>query len=330
MKTQNVIANTDGIHRNYLADPEVFAQAVSQTVFGRENQVMPENVIELDSSRQFPEERIRNGKKEKTLRELRRDVLKEVRTEQEKNAFSCLIAGMEAQTYRCREMAFRGAQYDLAEYGIQIRAMERRNRKRRRKEKQESGLFLSKMKEDDLLKFACTIVVWFSAAPWKEPRNLIDLIDVPKGCRLPLPSWPLTVIEPCLMSDEELLKLGKSLGSVLILVKHSKSCEEMNQVMRKYAQIYGNYGKRETEVVESALYLNLDLKDCETKEGGFDMCKAFEQQRAFGRQEGRLEQAYESSLRLYKRGFSAEEIAVIEDQPEETVRKWIFEKKPLN
>ena len=53
------------------------------------------------------------------------------------------------------------------------------------------------------------------------------------------------------------------------------------------------------------------------------MCKAWEDQKNEGREEGRIRQAKVTALKLQKKGHSIEDIAECVDFDEETVKKWL-------
>ena len=77
------------------------------------------------------------------------------------------------------------------------------------------------------------------------------------------------------------------------------------------------------ETVEAInLFAGTDI-DIDEKEEVIDMCKAWEDQKNEGREEGRIRQAKVTALKLQKKGHSIEDIAECVDFDEETVKKWL-------
>ena len=70
------------------------------------------------------------------------------------------------------------------------------------------------------------------------------------------------------------------------------------------------------------LFAGTDI-DIDGKEEVIDMCKAWEEQKNEGREEGRISQAKVTALKLQKKGHSIEDIAECVDFDEETVKKWL-------
>ena len=78
---------------------------------------------------------------------------------------------------------------------------------------------------------------------------------------------------------------------------------------------------RETvEAINLFAGTNIDIDE---KEEVIDMCKAWEDQKNEGREEGRIRQAKVTALKLQKKGHSIEDIAECVDFDEETVKKWL-------
>ena len=77
------------------------------------------------------------------------------------------------------------------------------------------------------------------------------------------------------------------------------------------------------ETVEAInLFAGTDI-DIDEKEEVIDMCKAWEEQKNEGREEGRISQAKVTALKLQKKGHSIEDIAECVEFDEETVKKWL-------
>ena len=93
--------------------------------------------------------------------------------------------------------------------------------------------------------------------------------------------------------------------------------------MQEVLQNDEKFSKVDRETVEAInLFAGTDI-DIDEKEEVIDMCKAWEDQKNEGREEGRIRQAKVTALKLQKKGYSIEDIAECVDFDEETVKKWL-------
>ena len=93
--------------------------------------------------------------------------------------------------------------------------------------------------------------------------------------------------------------------------------------MQEVLQNDEKFSKVDRETVEAInLFAGTDI-DIDEKEEVIDMCKAWEDQKNEGREEGRIRQAKVTALKLQKKGHSIEDIAECVDFDEETVKKWL-------
>ena len=93
--------------------------------------------------------------------------------------------------------------------------------------------------------------------------------------------------------------------------------------MQEVLQNDEKFSKVDRETVEAInLFAGTNI-DIDEKEEVIDMCKAWEEQKNEGREEGRIRQAKVTALKLQKKGHSIEDIAECVDFDEETVKKWL-------
>ena len=93
--------------------------------------------------------------------------------------------------------------------------------------------------------------------------------------------------------------------------------------MQEVLQNDEKFSKVDRETVEAInLFAGTDI-DIDEKEEVIDMCKAWEEQKNEGREEGRISQAKVTALKLQKKGHSIEDIAECVEFDEETVKKWL-------
>ena len=93
--------------------------------------------------------------------------------------------------------------------------------------------------------------------------------------------------------------------------------------MQEVLQNDEKFSNVDRETVEAInLFAGTDI-DIDGKEEVIDMCKAWEDQKNEGREEGRIRQAKVTALKLQKKGYSIEDIAECVDFDEETVKEWL-------
>ena len=93
--------------------------------------------------------------------------------------------------------------------------------------------------------------------------------------------------------------------------------------MQEVLQNDEKFSMVDRETVEAInLFAGTDI-DIDEKEEVIDMCKAWEEQKNEGREEGRISQAKVTALKLQKKGHSIEDIAECVEFDEETVKKWL-------
>ncbi len=93
--------------------------------------------------------------------------------------------------------------------------------------------------------------------------------------------------------------------------------------MQEVLQNDKKFSNVDRETVEAInLFAGTDI-DLDENEEVIDMCKAWEDQKNEGREEGRIRQAKVTALKLQKKGHSIEDIAECVDFDEETVKKWL-------
>ena len=96
--------------------------------------------------------------------------------------------------------------------------------------------------------------------------------------------------------------------------------KEKMQVVLQNDEKFSKVDREKVEAIK--LFAGTDI-DIDGKEEVIDMCKAWEEQKNEGREEGRISQAKVTALKLQKKGHSIEDIAECVDFDEETVKKWL-------
>ena len=130
-----------------------------------------------------------------------------------------------------------------------------------------------------------TIVIWLSAEPWPGAKNLIEMLEVPEEYVLKLPYYPLHLIEPFALTNEELMKYGPEVGTVLVFIKNSKNQYQLNDVLKKYEAEFSNVSPLAYDLIHAVTKIEFDRK-VKIKNGVINMCEAIIQMQNSSRNEG--------------------------------------------
>lgn len=160
-----------------------------------------------------------------TLRETYRDVFKEGLVKGCKGSTYCLF-GLEPKTYQSVEIPLRILEYDVAVYQKLVEKISAQY--------YSNEHYLSKLPKGVKIPMVITIIIWLSADPWPSYWNLADMFDIPERLKIEVPSFPIHVIEPYGMSNEELMKFGPDLGTALVFIKNSKNDKFVKKAMDEF------------------------------------------------------------------------------------------------
>ena len=314
-----------------MRDPENFASLFNSMHIFKEK-IRPEDLVERDSrlaTLRF-EDMERMKKKGQTLY---RDVYKTWIGRYK------VHMGLENASAGDPTLAIRTLNYDATEYHTQMAAMQKENRKKW-KGKKEKGLteeeWLRKLKMTDSLELLVTAVL-FTGVEWDCAKDIRDMFEIPDEYVKWKPSWPIFIVNPYEMSDEEILAMeSNDMKFFMGVIKYSKDSVSMETFIKQYCNTF--------EISPQIAYITgvmTDMKWLEKKyaekrnerEKGEDMCLAFEEWekraiakgktegRAEGKAEGRTEGIIEGKVEgiseerrrivvaKYAKGYSAMEIA---------------------
>lgn len=173
-----------------------------------------------------------------------------------------------------------------------------------------------------------TIVIWLSAEPRPGTKNLIEMLEVPEEYVMKLPYYPLHLIEPFALTNEELMKYGPEVGTVLVFIKNSKNQYQLNDVLKKYEAEFSNVSPLAYDWIYAVTKIEFDRK-IKIRNGVINMCEAIIQMQNSSRNEGfkigkmkasglkknegieigRNQQLRKMAVRLLASGFSRETVA---------------------
>jgi len=159
----------DTLTKDYMSDPQHFADACNFYLFGGRQIIQPETLTELDPA----EISIIYDKAGNEVTQNFRDVLKQC-VLMENELASYIILGIEDQAYIHYAMPIKNMIYDALHYGKQVSQITRRHKN----DKDLSGdEFLSGFARNDRLKPVFTLTIYFGANDWDAPRSLYEMFE---------------------------------------------------------------------------------------------------------------------------------------------------------
>lgn len=235
----------DAATRKFVSDEDVARDVI--------NLVLP---VQLDPNKKLktlhPEEvsivtdeTARTRKERHTAVSRIRDVLKEgVLLSDGEQQY--LIVGMENQTNVDFAMPLRVLLMNVLNYTEQARKIAESHRKKRR-ESAEGGAqtsedasmkrpvttkeFLSGFHKGDSLKPVITIVIYWSPEPWDGPRRLQDLMNIPDSLSELVDNNSLIILEPCRLTDAQLVSCTTDLRLVLKWLKDASDKQQLKKTL---------------------------------------------------------------------------------------------------
>lgn len=157
------------ITKEYMAEPEYFADAFNFYLFDGRQIISPQNLSATDTTELG---NIFNGDDKEIIQKVR-DILKQCIFMQDEK-YSYLILGIENQTDIHYAMPVRNMIYDALNYGQQVSV----KAKRHRIEKDLQGAeFLSGFSKEDKIKPVITLVIYFGTDEWDGPRSLKEMFE---------------------------------------------------------------------------------------------------------------------------------------------------------
>ncbi len=248
-----------------------------------ETVIAPENLKELD-----PNEVLfvygndtKEYQKQKWRDLLKRCVMKTV------SGVILVILGIENQSEVHYAMPVRAMVYDALNYGEQADAVARKHRKSEKsgeKVYNNAAEFLSGLKKGDYLIPMITLTLYWGADAWDGPLKLSDLFDSDAlWLKEYVNDYKLHLVAP--EGIEDFSKFQTELGAVLSFIRASKSEEEMGKVVQEN-EMFRNLGRESVSTINVFTGAQIPIEEEEEK---VDMCKAWEDHRKSGVEEGKQE-----------------------------------------
>lgn len=282
----------DGTAKEYTRQNDIFADAFNFYLYGGAQTIKPEQLRELDTAELsiLPDAESR-GKRNGRSMQRYRDVLKSVSAMEDGRA-AYLLLGIENQSAVHYAAPVKNLLYDALQYAGQVERRAKVHREERDYQGRKEGEFLSGFylddKLDDKLVPVITLIIQFSPEPWDGPRSLRDMMDAEDPALLALvPDYPVHLLSPYELTEDENEKFHTSLGDVLTFIKYSKDKEKMlNWLEGAGADV--QFGRREVDVLNGCVNAKLSVK--QDKEA-VNVCEAIRQM---------IEEATEDAVREVK------------------------------
>ena len=268
----------DIITKAYARDTDIFADIFNYYVYGGQQIIRPEHLIERDPTAlslpygtdgaSIPVQRFRDMQK--------------LYASMTDGKAEYVLYGVENQSDIHYAMAVRNNLYDTLEYAGQVEEASKSHRtsmKQKRFSEGEqkspnSGDFLSGFWKEDRLIPSITVTIYFGADQWDGPLSLFDMMDVSDlnilAC---MDNYHVRLISPAQMSDEEIMKFQSSLREVMFFTKYSKVMKKLEEILIADEQRFQNLERRAADVIKVITHSDFEYSENEVS---VNMCQAIQ------------------------------------------------------
>lgn len=278
----------DTITKEFLSANERFADLFNFYLFDGRQVIQPNDLEERNASELFSLGE--KGKKEKR-QEVFRDLLKSAVVKSADDVFFVLL-GIENQSEIHYAMPIKNMAYDVANYEAQVKEIARKHHSKN--ELAHGAEFLSGLKKTDKLTPVITLTVYWGADEWDTPLSLHEMLNVKNSELLKyVADYKINLLIPSRIEDFG--KFNTSVGEVLEVVKLSRNREKMGKLIYSNPR-FRNLEKDAVSMISEVVDIKVPVNE---KEETVDMCKAWEDQRLEGLEQGLKE--YSKAIRLLKK-----------------------------
>lgn len=283
------MGKVDILSQEYLEQDEVYTDAVNLVNYEGKPVIKPEMLREMNSveNHVIIPKSIRKRTKLFFIRKYC-DIIKRVYWDGSQMRTYAII-GIEEQTHIHYAIPIKIMLYDSLTYEKQLKKIAVMHR--RKKDLKTSHEYLSGMAKDDKLSPVQTFVVFLSSEAWEGPMSLHDILDM-EGMteeeKALFPDFPVRIIEPVKIPDEQLALLTSDLKLLLGFIKYSKDKNTLKNYMDKIVE-FKHMIPETVELLNEVCHTNIKLTDENgKKKEAIDMCIAFEQMKEEGIQQGEI------------------------------------------
>ena len=287
------MGNPNIVTKEYMQDPQHFADAFNYYAFDGRQVVCAEKLSEADPTELaiiFSEDR-------KEFVEKFRDVLKQCIL-MEDDKFSYLMIGIENQTDIHYAMPVKNMIYDALEYGKQV---SRRAKEHKEAKDTKGAEFLSGFTKEDKLKPVITLVVYWGTKKWNAPRSLKEMFeDVSEDVLQFVSDYKVNLIVTKEIKD--FTKFKTELGKALKYISVVDQKEEYKELTKQ--EEYQDVNKETAILLKEVAGINVKVKKEEEK---VNMCKALQDITDEAIEKGHIKGRAEEIVRLCREFGQSEE-----------------------
>ena len=275
------LGTKDSKSKEYLSDNTRFSEICNYVLFDGEKVIKPEELKECDTTEVLS---VFGIDKKQIVKQKWRDLLKSVSVKHTGQMYVILI-GAEAQTDIHYAMPVKTMIYDALNYGEQVNEAKKRHRKN--KDYRSSDEFLSGFTLADKLTPVVTITLYLGTTQWDGPRSLVEMMPQMDERILPfINDYRINLLNPLEITDFSKFETG--LRPLFELLKNASDEEKLNDLITKDE----TFTKVDVETVAAInLFVGTDIRYDE-KEEVVNMCKAWDDHKKRGIQEGRYLEIY--------------------------------------
>ena len=287
------MGNPNIVTKDYMQDPQHFADAFNYYAFDGRQVVRAEKLLEADPT----ELAIIFSEDKKEFVEKFRDVLKQCIL-MEDDKFSYLMIGIENQTDIHYAMPVKNMIYDALEYGKQV---SRRAKEHKEAKDTKGAEFLSGFTKEDKLKPVITLVVYWGTKEWDAPRSLKEMFeDVSEDVLQFVSDYKVNLIVPKEIKD--FTKFKTELGKALKYISVVDQKEEYKELTKQ--EEYQDVNKETAILLKEVAGINVKVKKEEEK---VNMCKALQDITDEAIEKGHIKGRAEEIVRLCREFGQSEE-----------------------
>ncbi len=271
----------DSKAKEYLSDNTRFSEICNYVLFDGEKVIKPEDLKECDTTEVLS---VFGIDRKQIVKQKWRDLLKSVSVKHTGQMYVILI-GAEAQTDIHYAMPVKTMIYDALNYGEQVNEAKKRHRKN--KDYRSSDEFLSGFTLDDKLTPVVTITLYLGTVQWDGPRSLVEMMpQMDERILTFINDYRINLLNPLEITDFSKFETG--LRQLFELLKNASDEEKLNDLITNDE----TFTRVDVETVAAInLFVGTDIKYDE-KEEVVNMCKAWDDHKKRGIQEGRLFEIY--------------------------------------
>ena len=272
------MAKKDTITKQYLARPDIFADAFNYFLFDGKQVIKQKDLQEQDATelavikkmgKVFTDQKIRDVLKLCTIRRSRYATL--------------VLLGLEGQDQVNYIMPVRDNLYDALNYYAQVQDIKRKHEEAG--DLKTGAELLSGFTKKDKLIPVITLCICFDKSKWDAPRSLQDMFGkIDPRIRPYVNDYKLNLITPGEIQD--FTKFASGLGLALEFIQNSEDKKQMKSVIESREE-YKSVDVGTVDIIN--VYTNAKISKKDVKGDRINMCTAIQGLIEEGRAEGRVE-----------------------------------------